>query len=200
MFPLEHVVLPGAPLALSVFEPRYVALVKRLAATDEPEFGTVGIRQGREVGGGETRSEVGVVVRVVDTIEHHDGRWSIFATGTRRVAVDDWHPDDPYPIATVHDWPDPVVADLSGSVADLRASLEGLIDRLGHREPRLPDSGSDSGVLDSVVWELIRLAGFGPHDAMKLLALPDSSQRAQSARQLIDERCELLDALGHGER
>jgi len=35
---------------------------------------------------------------------------------------------------------------------------------------------------------------------MKLLALPDSSQRAQSARQLIDERCELLDALGHGER
>ena len=61
MFPLEVAMLPGEELPLRIFEPRYSALVQTCLAADDPAFGVVLIAAGREVGGGDTRSDVGCV-------------------------------------------------------------------------------------------------------------------------------------------
>ena len=67
MFPLGGVLLPGAVLPLHVFEPRYRQLVVDCLADDDgdPEFGVTLIERGSEVGGGDQRTDVGVVARMV---------------------------------------------------------------------------------------------------------------------------------------
>ena len=53
MFPLNAVLFPGMSVPLRVFEDRYRALVHHLLRVDDPTervFGSVGIREGYEVG------------------------------------------------------------------------------------------------------------------------------------------------------
>ncbi len=54
LFPLGTVLLPGAPLPLQVFEPRYVSLLEDLTRQppERRSFGVLTIRQGHEVGPG----------------------------------------------------------------------------------------------------------------------------------------------------
>src|ERR1700704_3085588 len=105
MFPLGSVLFPSLVLPLNVFEPRYRALVHDCLAGD-PEFGVVLIERGSEVGGGDVRSRVGTVARIVQVGELPDGRFTLLTVGTRRVVVARWLPDDPFPLAEVRDWPD----------------------------------------------------------------------------------------------
>jgi len=58
MFPLGMVHFPGIVLPLRVFEPRYRQLTADCLAGDG-EFGVVLIERGWEVGGGDTRFNVG---------------------------------------------------------------------------------------------------------------------------------------------
>ncbi len=102
MFPLGLALLPGAVLPLHVFEPRYRRMVADLLARDdEMSFGVVLIERGRESGGGETRSEVGTLARVLDLRVLEDGRFTMVTVGTERFEVNEWLPDDPYPQASV---------------------------------------------------------------------------------------------------
>lgn len=105
MFPLGSVLFPTMVLPLHVFEERYRALARDCLAGDR-EFGVVLIERGSEVGGGDVRTDVGTVARIVEAEEYPDGRFGLVAVGVRRIVVDEWLPDDPYPRADVHDWPD----------------------------------------------------------------------------------------------
>ena len=49
LFPLQTVLLPGGPLQLQVFEPRYLDMVGRCMRTGAP-FGVVRILEGSEAG------------------------------------------------------------------------------------------------------------------------------------------------------
>ena len=71
-----------------------------------PEFGVVLIDRGHEVGGGDVRRAVGTVARMLQVAQLDGGRYAVVAVGTRRIRVDEWLPDDPYPRADVSDWPD----------------------------------------------------------------------------------------------
>ena len=98
MFPLGTVLFPHGLLPLHVFEPRYRALVETcLADENEPEFGVVLIERGSEVGGGDTRFDVGTVARIVEASRFDDGRYVLVARGITRCAVREWLPDDPVP-------------------------------------------------------------------------------------------------------
>mgnify|MGYP000334811528 CR=1 FL=1 len=105
MFPLEHVLLPGEPLQLNIFEPRYRALVADIL-DDGRRFGVVLITRGSEVGGDDERSDVGTVAQVLAHRELPDGRFQLACTGADRFRVTRWLPDDPYPLAEVELWPD----------------------------------------------------------------------------------------------
>src|SRR5690606_27039446 len=106
MFPLEVAMLPGEELPLRIFEPRYTALVQACLAAEDPVFGVVLIAAGREVGGGDTRSDVGALARIVESADMGAGRYRLKCLMAERIKVVEWQPDDPYPRAVVQEWPD----------------------------------------------------------------------------------------------
>src|ERR1700742_2116484 len=100
MFPLESVVLPNQDLPLRIFEPRYVALVQHCVDSGDP-FGVVLISRGREVGGGDSRCDVGVLSRITECVEREANRYSLQCRTGERIRVSEWLPDNPYPRARV---------------------------------------------------------------------------------------------------
>src|ERR1700740_1856783 len=105
MFPLESPLLPNEDLPLRVFEPRYGALVRRCIDNDEP-FGVVLISAGREVGGGDSRCDVGILSRITEHADLGAGRYALRCRTGERIRVSEWLADDPYPRAIVSVWPD----------------------------------------------------------------------------------------------
>ncbi|MFJ6652638.1 LON peptidase substrate-binding domain-containing protein [Microbacterium sp. NPDC091313] len=105
MFPLGSVLFPHTPLALRVFEERYLVLLGRLLDAEDPEFGVVLIERGRETGGGEQRFGVGTMARLTRVLPASD-QISLVAQGTARVEVVAWLDDDPYPRADLRPLPD----------------------------------------------------------------------------------------------
>src|SRR3954469_2762133 len=106
MFPLGTVLFPHALLPLRVFEPRYRTMTARVLGADG-EFGVVLIERGSEVGGGDTRFDVGTVARVVRAQELPDGGYALATVGLRRIRVAACLADDPYPQAQVVDLAEP---------------------------------------------------------------------------------------------
>jgi len=194
MFPLGSVLLPGGVLPLHVFEPRYRQLVVDcLAAPDEPEFGVTMIERGWEVGGGDQRADVGVVARIarVDALE--GGQYSVVAIGTRRIRVNAWLPDDPYPLADVDDWPDrnPDAAELPDRVRaglDRVRQLLELAAQVGELVGDVDDvdlTVSEDALLAS--YHLAALAPIGPADRYRLLCAPSPSERLDALGEALDD-------------
>ena len=201
MFPLEQTVLPSTLVPLHIFEPRYRELARVVTEREEPEFGLAMIERGREVGGDDQRAAIGVVGRVVQFEEFPDGRWGVVVAATRRLRVDEWLPDDPFPRAMVTDWPDGDASDYLTTIDPetgvlLAAGLE-RIDRAAQRlEPGYP--GAPITLDDDpaqATWQAAVRAQLGPLDAMRLLGQPTATARAALAIELIDERADVLEAL-----
>ena len=192
MFPLGSVLLPGAVLPLHVFEPRYRQLVIDLLADDdgEPEFGVTLIQRGHEVGGGDARSEVGVVARVVRVDALEDGRYAVIAVGTRRIRVNAWLPDDPYPLADVDDWPDEdpdadgLAVQVAASHARVRAAHRAAAE-LGDVAADVELEISDDPLLAS--YHLAALAPLGPADRYRLLCAPSPGLRLDALDEVLDD-------------
>src|SRR5207248_2691429 len=56
-------------------------------------------------GGGDERFGLGTVARIVQAAQTEDGRWGLLTVGARRIKVEEWLPEDPYPKAAVVDLP-----------------------------------------------------------------------------------------------
>ena len=86
MFPLQVAMLPGEELPLRIFEPRYAALVSDcLAQPEAPAFGVVLISAGREVGGGDMRSDVGAMARIAEAADLGEGRYRLRCVMAERI-------------------------------------------------------------------------------------------------------------------
>ncbi len=193
MFPLGTVLLPGAVLPLHVFEPRYRQLVIDCLADDtgDPEFGVALIARGWEVGGGDQRSDVGTVARMVRVEALEGGRYALVAVGTRRIRINTWLPDDPYPIADVDDWPDDDVDQpgLRERIDDLTTRLQAVLAlaaELGEA-PADFDLGmiSDEPLVAS--YHLTALAPVGPADTYRLLCAPTPAARLDGLAAALDD-------------
>jgi len=195
MFPLSSVLFPRGALPLHVFEPRYLALVGE-ALDDDGTFGVVLIERGSEVGGGDVRFDIGTVAQIVNAGFINDERMAVMAVGERRIRVEKWLDDDPYPRALVSDLAD------AGPSADLAAPLEaarrswrrlvGLASELGvdvgTAELELPDDTSDA------IWTLCALAPLEQIDRQRLLELDDPAHRIEKLREELDDRSVVLEA------
>jgi hypothetical protein len=193
MFPLGSVLLPGAVLPLHVFEPRYRQLVIDCLADDsgDPEFGVALIERGWEVGGGDERSDVGTVARMVRVEALDGGRYAIVAVGTRRIRVNAWLPDDPYPIADVDDWPDDDVSQpgLDERVDSMTSRLRQVLSlaaQLGEA-PADIDLGMISEDPLVASYHLAALAPLGPADSYRLLCAPGPAARLDGLGAALDD-------------
>jgi uncharacterized protein len=191
-FPLGTVLLPTMVLPLHVFEPRYRALTRDVLAADR-EFGVPLIERGSEVGGGDTRADIGTIARIVEATELPDGRWGLVTVGIRRFRVLRWLPDDPYPLAEVEDWPDEPDAvgpeRYDDAVAALRRALA-LASELG--EPAAPSTVQLSEDAATGSFQLAALAPVGPLDKLAMLRAGSPGERIDLARRALDEAAELF--------
>lgn len=188
MFPLGTVLLPGVVLPLHVFEPRYQQLVRDCLEATEHEFGVVLIDRGSEVGGGDSRMDVGVVASMLQVATMDAGRFAVVAVGTRRVRVTRWFDDDPYPRADVEDWPDPYAevpdARISATAARARRCA-GLAVEMGDQTNVPEGELTGDASIDSFV--LTAISPFGPADQYAALAAPDPLARFDLIDRLLDD-------------
>jgi Lon protease-like protein len=126
--------LPHTPLPLRVFEPRYLRLMGELLDSDDPQFGVVLIDRGHETGGGDQRSGIGTLARLVDVAAGADAL-QVVAIGTDRFTVDRWLDDDPYPRAEVS-LQEPLV--WNDALMPLRTEAEAIVRRVLGRFPDAP--------------------------------------------------------------
>jgi hypothetical protein len=189
MFPLGTVLFPYALLPLQVFEPRYRLMMRHVLEGDH-EFGVVLIERGSEVGGGDSRFGVGTVARVVQANELPDGRFTLATVGLRRIRVERWLDDDPYPradIAAREESPsDPGDAAAARAlvVARLRVVSE-LARRIDPRIPEPPELDTDP---TRASYEAAAISPIGPLDAQTLLTVDDATSRLQLLARLLDDR------------
>jgi Lon protease-like protein len=189
MFPLQAVLLPGMVLPLHVFEPRYRVLMDHCLAGDR-EFGVALIQRGSEVGGGDVRAEAAVVARIVQADQAPDGRWGVLAVGTRRVRVERWLDDDPFPRAEVVDWPDSAPVDpvaltagYDDRVRQVRRLLA-LLTELGQPAEPLAEVSDDPS---DGLWQLALLSPLGALDRYRLLTADGPDARLGLLGGLIDD-------------
>ncbi len=184
MFPLQSALLPGEPLPLRIFEPRYSQLVRDCLAMTDPAFGVVLITRGREVGGGDVRSDVGALARITSCADHGMGRYQLATVVGERIRVREWLPDDPYPRAVIEPWPDepgpPVTQMRIGEVIDMMLALfERIVSSRGGQ--LRPDAlAVDPEVAEDPSRHLYALASrvpMGQADRYAVLAAPTLAER-----------------------
>lgn len=192
MFPLGSVLLPAGILPLHVFEPRYRQMIIDLLAADgTPQFGQALITHGREAGGGDERATVGTVAQIVQCEALDEGRYALVAVGTRRIRINTWLPDDPYPLADVDDWPDEgadapeLAARVSESHVRVLAALA-LATKVGDLDAGAADTEiSDDPLVAS--YHLAALAPIGPADRHRLLSAPGPIERLDVLDEVLDD-------------
>ena len=194
MFPLQSALLPDEDLPMQIFEPRYTALVRDCMRDDDPRFGVVLISQGREVGGGDVRCDVGTVAKITECVDLDSGRFMLRCRTGERIRVCEWLPDDPYPQATVQAWPDepgePVTAD---QLAELEDRVMALFERIAAaRSFQLPERavvlGTDVDTADPGMrlYALASRVPIGAADRYSVLAAPSAAARLAALSDAVD--------------
>jgi Lon protease-like protein len=193
MFPLEVAMLPGEELPLRIFEPRYTALVSDCLASDDAAFGVVLIAAGREVGGGDTRSDVGALAHIAECADFGDGRYRLRCVVAERIRVMEWQPDDPYPRAAVELWPDEPGDPVDGAaIRDVEDRMVALFERIAAARgaevnPHDIVAGADaSGDAGMWLYALASRLPMGQADRYAVLAAPTVAQRLAALSDAVD--------------
>lgn len=194
MFPLSTVLYPHVAINLHLFEPRYCALGRDLS-TGDGRFGIVLISRGSEVGGGEERYEIGTKARVTEALELPDGRWQLIARGEERIRIATWLPDDPYPVALVHELPD--LLPEAEPAAQLRERAERAVKRALALKAELDEPAHSSAVEISrdpvrAGYELAAVAPVTAHDHQRLLEADSAYRRLTLVAELATEAGDVL--------
>lgn len=179
MFPLGSVLLPAMPLALRVFEPRYLAMMVDVLEREPAEFGVVLIERGQEVGGGDQRFGIGTVARIAE-IERGEGLLGLIARGAARFEVLAWQEEDPYPRAEVRElpaliWNEDCRASLQECESTVRTALalaSEFVDTTWSSDIALADDPVD------LMWQLAGITPVGLIDRLTFL-------RARTTEELL---------------
>jgi Lon protease-like protein len=82
LFPLDLVLLPGVPVPLHIFEPRYKEMVKECLEQKRP-FGIIRAREKED-----SFANVGCTAEIMNVLKTYpDGRMNILAEGQKRFEV-----------------------------------------------------------------------------------------------------------------
>lgn len=193
MFPLQSALLPGERLPLQIFEPRYSQLVADCLAMTDPAFGVVLITRGREVGGGDGRSDVGALARITEHADHGMGLYQLESVIGERIRVSEWLDDDPYPRAVIEPWPDEpgpaVMPEQIGEVIDkILALFERIVSSRGGQlrsnalavEPEVAEDPSLH------IYALAARVPMGQADRYAVLAAPTLAERVDVLTDAIE--------------
>lgn len=120
LFPLGSPLLPTMPMELTLFEPRYLKLMRERGDLD-PIFSVALTKEGFEVGEEPEIHSVGTAASLTTAVRHADGRYAIAVLGTRRFRVGDRTWSAGYLTAEVEWLPERAPGSSSGEIAQLQA-------------------------------------------------------------------------------
>ena len=173
LFPLELVLLPGTPLPLHIFEPRYKEMIRECISTEAP-FGVVRAFE-------EGIAEVGCTAEIITvTKQYPDGRMDLICEGRKRFEVIEVNRDRSFLQAEVLIVPDDPEADAQEErVKAVQLHLE-ILSMAGAVQDL---SAADQNQLS------FYLAGSLPLDLdfkQKLLAMRSEAQRIQAVAAYLE--------------
>ena len=193
MFPLQVAMLPGEELPLRIFEPRYAELVEACLAADDPAFGVVLIAAGREVGGGDSRSDVGALARIAECAEVGTGRYRLRCVMAERFRVLEWLPDNPYPRAVIDVWDDQPGDPVDfAAVRDIEDRMVDIFERIAQAQGAQVNArdivagADDSGDPATWLYTLTARLPMGQADRYAVLAAPTVAERAAALSEAVD--------------
>ena len=189
MFPLNAVLFPGVSVPLTVFEDRYRALVHHLLRVEDPAarlFGSVGIREGYEVGdhGAQSLFRVGCRVQLTEVESHEDGSFDIVAVGLDRIELERLDTTGTFPVGHVVDRPEPA-GYVPAEILD-RARATFTAYRAALAEIRAdPYAGSLPQDPTYLSWTLAAVAPLPMPDRQALLEAEDTALRLTMVTDLL---------------
>lgn len=194
IFPLGSVLFPAMPLALRVFEQRYLKMMGAILNDDVPQFGVVLIERGHEVGGGETPFSVGTLAEVLE-IAAPDGPLEVVARGSERFRIDEWMTDEPYPMAEISLLDSLESSDSDDAqVAQAEEVVRSAVDYLESRVGGVAWSADTelSTDIHERVWQLAGLSPLGPLDHYDFLRTTSVSSLARTLTTTVSEALEVF--------
>lgn len=195
MFPLGSVLFPHLPLALRVFEERYLLMLGTILQAEPSEFGVVLIERGSEVGGGDGRFDIGTVARIAQVGTTGDAV-AVVSVGTRRIHVDRWIDDAGYPQAEITEldelvWNDEFRPLLTQAEAVVRRTIARAVEFV--ELPWSPDVEIDDDPV-TAAWQLAGISPLGELDQFELLGATTVPQLLTRLIDLTIEAGETLTA------
>ena len=199
VFPLSHVLLPGMPLPLHIFEPRYRELLVDISAgPGTPSFGIVSLTRGSEVGTNGVAQEpefaaVGTIAEVLEVQPYDDGASDLLTVGSRRFRINELVGGKPYLQADVEYFDErdgAVPPQLCGVVTRLESTHARMIyDLTGRRnDEELP---TDANQLS---YHLAAQLPLTSDDRQLLLEQPTAAERLARTAVLLRREIALLQA------
>jgi Lon protease-like protein len=192
LFPLGHVLLPGAALPLHIFEPRYQAMIADLLASTPPAFGVLSIHRGTETSEDVAFAAVGTMAEIVNRRPYPDGTSDLLTIGSRRFQVREiLRSGRPYLRAEV-EW---LAETVGAATPELVAAAQALVERYVEVVRTLSGERTDVTLAAEPVPASYQLAGLiqlTREDRQNLLAAPTAAHRLHAELVLMRREITLL--------
>jgi Lon protease-like protein len=184
---------------LHVFEDRYRALVHHLLRVEDPTqrlFGSVGIREGYEVGehGSQSLFRVGCRVQLTEVEPRPDGTFSIVAVGLDRIQLEKLDTSGAFPVGQVVDRPETsgaVPEELLERARETFTAYRAALAEIRH-DPYEGDLPQDPSYLS---WTLAACAPLPLHERQALLEAEDAAHRLRMVTDLLRSELRAINVL-----
>lgn len=183
LFPLNVVLMPGAPMPLHIFEDRYKQMVDE-CLEDESEFGMV-------LADDSGTREVGCTARIVEMVERYDdGRMLILVEGSRRFKLNNVLTGKPYYVGEIEYLED---EESGEEITDLAEECVALLERV----VEAATEGSVDIEIESPYRNLsFAIAGrieFELETRQQILELPTEKKRLEKVKELLSSAADRLE-------
>ena len=213
IFPLGNTYLPGDTVVLNIFESRYIQMFTDMVGASDT-FASVLISRGSEVGGNDSRHNLGVEIQV-DAITSSDTGLVVKGTAVAMCEITQWLDDNPYPRGEYRLCPCDSVDerhrfDIATSLSLLAQNVRKIVSRLedngvattqnAHDRPSLStiaagrwwDASVTDGELWSSYWTVARAVPCGALDRYSFLVPAPLEARMRLLRLVIDHVSEVV--------
>jgi uncharacterized protein len=182
LFPLHTVLLPGGPLQLQIFEPRYVDMVGRCMRAGTP-FGVVRIIAGSEAGTVSDTAATGTSARIIDFHTLSNGLLGLLCLGERVFRLQSRRSQADGLVVGQVSWQAPhATLPVAPQFADLVTALREVLPRLPPTYAHIPRNFADA---EWVGYRLLELLPLTAEQRQHSLETHDPVQRLEWLAPLV---------------